>query len=171
MNRKLLFLACGMSFTTLGFAQSQKLSPDILSPGGGINETRSGTIEWTLGEIAVSTVNTPSAMYTQGYNQPLLLQRLSSVNSNTDKVSLFNVTVFPNPTTTQLTVHVDSKIDSKVTIQLLDLNGKQLSLEVSGSMNENKTLDLTKYTAGLYLLRITDAAGLPIETFKISKVF
>lgn len=170
MNRKLLLLYGSMFCTAPGFAQ-RNLSPEIISPAGGINLTSSGTLEWTLGELAVATVNTPASMYTQGYNQPLLSQRLNGVSMAAPQSAQYNIAVFPNPATSQLTIHVDSKIDSKLSIQLLDMNGKLLFNEISGSMNEDNILDLTKYTAGLYLLRISDSAGIPIEAFKISKVY
>ena len=170
MNRKLFLIACGMAYSLIGYSQSQKLGPDIISSAGGVIETPSKTIEWTLGELAVTTVNTPSGMYTQGFNQPLILQRLSSNNAVTP-ISPYSISVFPNPTSTKFTVHVDSKSDSKVYLHLMDISGKQLSLQVSGSLNENVTFDLSNYTSGLYLLRITDTSGILIETFKISKAF
>jgi hypothetical protein len=64
------------------------------------------------------------------------------------------VTAFPNPATTELTVHLDGAVTGKASVQLLDLTGKVLQ---TGQLVEQRaTFALDQLPAGVYLVRYRD---------------
>ncbi len=65
------------------------------------------------------------------------------------------VRVFPNPANDQLSIYLENKIDEKITISLSDVLGKTVDkFDVYVNMNLTKTLDLSNYNKGVYLLEI-----------------
>lgn len=65
--------------------------------------------------------------------------------------------VHPNPTSTQVMIHIAGKIGDKAELQLLDLSGKVLDAVTPSKDNtEMASFDLSKLAAGTYLIRYTD---------------
>ncbi len=73
-----------------------------------------------------------------------------------EKVSNLEATVYPNPTSGEFTVTMDS--DSETTVTIFDLNGKLVSETITDTseilLNSDNSL-----TSGLYIVRVTNAEG------------
>jgi hypothetical protein len=74
-----------------------------------------------------------------------------------DFISDGQLNVFPNPADKLLNVSFNSKNNSSVNLLLTDINGKNLiTSDWPANSGENKfTIDLSSYSKGLYLLKIT----------------
>jgi len=84
----------------------------------------------------------------------------ATVTGLTEVNNDFSTEVYPNPTNGQVTIKTDNKL---VSIQLLDINGKQVNKIDLNS----KTLDLSELKSGVYFLQLT--TDKTVKTVKILK--
>jgi len=73
----------------------------------------------------------------------------------TDFASLTNaeptqINLYPNPTSSQLTVELPNSVNS--TLEIVDLNGRTI---YSNTISKTKTLNVSNWSKGLYFVRIT----------------
>lgn len=74
------------------------------------------------------------------------------------------ISLYPNPATRYVTIDVTG--NTKGVVSFFDLTGKQvLSKQFD---NSNKTISLDAFTPGLYLYRVSDAAGNKLSTGKLT---
>jgi hypothetical protein len=64
-NYSLLLLGCFV----VSSASSQSISPSVIGAAGGSGSAGGVTIDWTVGELAVTTLNNGSNILTQGFHQ------------------------------------------------------------------------------------------------------
>ncbi|MCX6251916.1 MAG: T9SS type A sorting domain-containing protein [Bacteroidetes bacterium] len=68
---------------------------------------------------------------------------------------LFSVKISPNPTNGIMNIKLNGLRNKVTTIKLSDLNGKTIcSCEISGQSCASKTIDLTDYPAGVYIVKV-----------------
>lgn len=99
------------------------------------------------------------------YNLPVVTNNESTVISalGTAGFTIDNsVAVYPNPAKNNVTVNADSDIRS---VQLFDVQGRVLETDLVGEAQFN--MDISKYTHGVYFLKITTGNG--IKTQRILK--
>lgn len=84
---------------------------------------------------------------------------VNSANFSVSKVSMQEVAFFnyPNPASSQTTVSYNLTVKAKVTLQVLDLTGRQLALLINAEQTAGKKefyWDITKnrITSGMYIL-------------------
>ncbi len=63
-----------------------------------------------------------------------------------------NITIYPNPTESLLNIQFNKEIKEETYLQLYDVNGKLLKTEKIKSINT--FVNLSSYTAGIYILKI-----------------
>ena len=82
---------------------------------------------------------------------------VTGTDETASAVSSFSA--FPNPANTAWEINFHLKNSADVTVDLFNLEGRQLGNIFSGKLSagENKmNLDLSKYSAGMYLVKITE---------------
>jgi len=148
-------------------AAAQTLSPTVIGSKGGYDKTDDVSLEWTLGEVEVNTFSYSSGIQTDGFHQPVL----KVVRIESQIVSpVLNVTISPNPVRSILNVKIQSDVDSKLVLKVLDINGKLCYSTMANSLNDSKELDLANLKSGSYLLNIYNGSGSICQTYKISKI-
>ena len=76
MEKRILLFLWGIAFLLNG--NSQNLKQNIIAADGGISKSGNISLEWTLGEFAIETVNAGTKLYTQGFHQPVLAVKKTS---------------------------------------------------------------------------------------------
>jgi hypothetical protein len=148
----------------------------VISSAGGISAGEKITLEWTLGESAISTVRHEKGMLTEGYHQPLL----QLVNVNADEIPSLEYTetlqshglqlrAIPNPVMSVLQVTIESSLVDEGRLQLLSANGKLLSEWATLLQQSSMDLAMDTYAAGTYFLILRDEDGRILESRKIIK--
>lgn len=171
MKIRLFIMLIGIAGCYL--ARGQHLKPTSLTPAGEVSKTNAITLEWTLGEIAAESVYTDLNMYTQGFNQPVLLAEKLEINNPVlhhpkESEAAFKIDVFPNPVTAYLTIR-SNRVSNPIGYHLLDLNGKMISQgEVPGGLDTHQ-LEMKNYPSATYFLHFIDAENQIFETYKIIK--
>lgn len=82
--------------------------------------------------------------------------------SKTYESESFKVTVWPNPTSGELNVEIDSKVDTEVDINFISNIGASITNENGVTINKGvneKTYNLKNYSSGVYYLQINGKDG------------
>jgi hypothetical protein len=147
-----------------GCIVAQQIERSVLSAAGTDSYSKSMSLEWTLGELAVRKVSSENFMLTEGYHQPVSM-RLNNGGTNAQS----SMTVWPNPSEDRVSVKVNT-ISEDYLLTVTDLNGKIVRLKAV-SKNENPALlDLTDLKAGIYFVSAQISSGNIIQRTKICKI-
>ncbi len=161
---KTLFLSLfALAFFSAG-AQT-KLTPQVISSGGGISKFPGMELEWTLGESSIGAASSSDRLYTVGFHQPVLVVPAKAEM----QVSAGKISVFPNPVKDKLTVEVKKAINEDYTLVLSDMHGRNLLQRAVTGISNIVEVPFIQFLPGMYLLRVYDSNKKLINTFKITK--
>lgn len=122
-------------------------SQEVVSTAGESYTNASGRIDFTIGEVIISTETNGAFDLTQGFHQTNFKLAELDDHSNGNLIS-----IFPNPAEDILTVQIGAL--QNVHYDLFDISGKLV--ERSKLNSEIPTINVNQLTAGTYLLRLSD---------------
>ena len=155
---KKMILSCLALAGVLGVqAQSNTVS------GGGNATGTGGSASFTVGQVAYTTATGTGGSAAQGVQQAYTVSNPTSVN---DLNINLNAQIYPNPTTDQLVLTVNSNDYKNLNYQLLDLQGKVLGQNRMN--NANTSIDVSKLPNGTYFIKILDKQR-QLKTFQVIK--
>jgi hypothetical protein len=140
--KKIAFLLACLPFVT----QGQSAAPQLLSTSGGGNST----LQWSLGEPVILTLQNNSNALTQGFHQTLL--EITAVEEQEDFGS--SVLIYPNPVMTSFTIDIQHSGTSPVYMQLFDLNGRMVMAQQMSAPKE--IYDVSELASGVYILKLRE---------------
>ena len=158
--KKLLPLILLFTMTAANtFAQS------AIVPVGGDAQSNSGSVSYTVGQIAVQSVANSSSSITvlEGVQQPY---EIMTVGVEEYPQIVLNAVVYPNPTenTAQLQLNGFEIPANGLRATLYDGNGKQLqTLTVTDGLT---SFQIGQYATGTYYLELRDGKR-TLKTFKV----
>lgn len=158
MKKLLCILILGMQFT-LNAQQDRK----VLATSGRVAKNMTPSvfqyrrIEYTLGEPITFTTLNNGKRINSGFIQPTSNQPIQNPNSGSVGSTALSAVIFPNPTDHYVCIQTNFAPDSHFEIQLIDLNGKLISIYRMSS-NQLRINELT-LPSGLYLLNFYDPYG------------
>lgn len=158
---KLILMGIVLCATAL-LSQAQTLSPEVISSAGGKMQSASISLDWTLGEMAVTRWNTPNGFATEGFHQPVLQITLLPEYSSP------KVSIAPNPVQSTLNVRVNEAPQKTLFAQLVDVKGRVLVQRTNLGLG-NTELNLSNLPAGTYFLQVLQQNGKTLEAFKVVK--
>ncbi|MBN2213409.1 MAG: T9SS type A sorting domain-containing protein [Bacteroidales bacterium] len=141
----------------------QTLSPDVISTSGNYNQGFDVSLSWTMGEIMTETYNGSGCILSSGF-QPYLLGVVTVIH---DSKPDFELKIFPVPASQLITVQLGASMQSRLNLDLFDLNGKSLLFKRLD--NGSNSIDLSFLHSAEYILQITDEEGHLIRSVKIVK--
>lgn len=144
----------------VGIISAQSLTPQVIASSGTNYASGSSQLEYTIGEVATSTLTAGGNTLTQGFHQPEL-----SFASLQDYANDYTFTLYPNPT--QQFVTVESNKEEDMQVFVYDANGK--AIMVSVEFNQKITLDLQTLAAGSYVLMVAKPSGAPLHSYTVIK--
>ena len=150
-----IFLLC---FAGTAFAQS------AIVPVGGDAQSNSGSISYTVGQIAGQTVNNSSGIsMAEGVQQPY---EILTVGIDDYPQITLDAVVYPNPTENlvQLQLNGFDISANNLRATLYDGNGKQLqSVPITDDLT---SFQIGQYATGTYYLELRDGKKV-LKTFKV----
>ena len=156
MFKKAFFITIFVSVTFIAAAQS-----DIVTTGGDIQGT-SGSISYTVGQIAVQS----TATITEGVQQPYEIQ---TVGVDRFPAITLDAAVYPNPTTHRLILeinNVETFHETSLRATLFSANCQHIqTVNVTSAKTD---INMVGVAAGTYFLRVTDGQT-TLKTFKVVK--
>lgn len=126
----------------------QKMHHQMISSQGKTSVTPSGLIvKHTVSQLSTTGSFSGSVAIQQGFQQSLWTNYLTS-----SKKIIF--TTSPNPFTKFIHFNLNSTKIGKITIQIFNINGKQVYQKEQLITNNRCTLKLSKLSIGTYLVKI-----------------
>ena len=149
------------------FCFSQELSRNIFASQGDSALIEDWTLDWTLGESFVETVTTSDAMYTQGFQQPILtIERIDLESISKQSLDLV---IYPNPVEAILHVHFRSEHNKKLHMSMYDVTGQLIQHSTTSETEDHTTVDVSNLSTGVYLLKFSNTDGSLLETHRVIK--
>jgi hypothetical protein len=151
LTRKDLFFKC-LLITFLFFYDSDvlgQLHHQMLSAQGGLKKTQSGIlVSQTIGQTSViGNYSNRNSNVGQGFQQSTTGRLL--IDGLNPEIS---TTIFPNPFQNQITIRYSAQERVKVTI--FDMARKLIYKNNLSFISENKTIDVSSFSSGVYLVRL-----------------
>ncbi|PWV50446.1 T9SS type A sorting domain-containing protein [Chitinophaga sp. S165] len=131
------------------------LNRQVNASTGGGGPSGDYIFQYTIGEIAVSSLQKGNMLLTQGFHQP---EELPPVPAGTELI--VNMLLYPNPVATNLKIQFDLLSNSPVALLLINSGGQMVHQEsrTYGAGRVLITLPVTKFSAGIYTL-VVKAGG------------
>lgn len=154
MKRLFVLILTTISLST--FAQDIPLW--VVASAGANSTSSSISVDWTLGETAVTLLESDGYLLTQGFHQADLF--LTSIDDNIN-ISSLDVTIFPNPVRGTFNLVINSDIDNQTetTIEVVDITGRlTMTKKVNIHPNQPCSVDVQSLNAGVYLVRVINSS-------------
>ena len=152
---------------------SDKVFLQLFGIAGGTETATSGqTLSYSMGELFVNTESNFGQTFTQGFQQGDLFKVLDVVSMEDLK---FDVSVYPNPTSSYLHVKVDTDnhaiYGKDYVVELYDLVGKQLNVPMTYVDGKTLQLDVQYLPTGAYIAKVYGVQNSNwVSSFKVTKV-
>ena len=168
MKTILLPVLVVLSFVITAKAQQPSIERYVVASSGGTYFNGSNlVVDFTIGEVAVLSLNNANNTLTQGFQQ----QCESGVSIN-DLEKGMNISYYPNPVTSELTLIVNNDETHAFKIEIIDLLGQLITAQ-SGIANIDGTtafnFDMQNLAPGNYFLHISNGVDF-VKTIKIMKI-
>ncbi len=140
----LLFL----SFIFFSQAKSQTLQRQSISSAGSTMSANGNLVRQTIGQSYGTTSYYSNEMrYNPGFQQPVF--RVETISST------ISASVFPNPTSKQVTIETSIVIENAI-VHITDMNGKLLLHETIATL-KTYSLNCSDWADGVYFITLSDS--------------
>ncbi|MCZ2276321.1 MAG: T9SS type A sorting domain-containing protein [Bacteroidia bacterium] len=156
-SRPILLLATGLLWTSLAQAQ------ESVNATGGDATGSGGTVAYSVGQVAYTTNTDASGTVSQGVQQAY---EIFTVGIKETELNI-PLSVFPNPTTHNLTLQISDYHNEKLSYQLFDMQGKLLN---SGQVTSQQTqINTANLPAATYFIDVVSQENKKVQSYKIIK--
>ncbi len=167
-NLHLLVVALALS---LGASAQSGSSLSVLASSGSSSHSGKVYLDWTLGEVAVATVITPSGFLTEGFQQPEILRVESVLPNRNDASATESISIAPNPVNTLLSIQIPKAWSrSTSSVSLFDATGQLIQTGQITPGVATSEWNMSAHPAGTYWLRIVANDSKQMQTFKVIKI-
>lgn len=161
MQRKIAKLSTVLlfwvSFNSLYSQQNQ-----LTSGGNAIGS--GGSLSYSIGQLTFNSLTGTSGNLIQGNQQPYEISIISGVD---DLIGLeYLISVYPNPSTTYLSLNIENFQNENLNYQLLNINGQLIDNQKI--VTSKTSIEMNNLIPATYLLIIIRKET-PVKTFKIIK--
>lgn len=155
--RPILLLATGLLWA--GLAQAQEST----NASGGDATGTGGTASYSVGQVVYTTHTGSTGSVAQGVQHAY---EIFTVGIKETELNIL-LTAFPNPTTDNLTLQISDYNNEKLSYQLFDMQGKQLS---NGQIVAQQTqINMNSLPTATYFVNVVNQENKKVQSFKIIK--
>ncbi len=153
---KSIFATSCLFVSVLSFGQTS-----VVTAGGSVSNN-SGSVSYSIGQVAYQSVSNASGSVSQGVQQVYVISTLSLEENKFN----FSLSTYPNPTTDNLNLRVANFNQEKLAYRLIDAEGKLLS---QGDIQTQETnLEMRQLQVATYFVEVLHDAK-KVQSFKIIK--
>ncbi|WP_439152888.1 T9SS type A sorting domain-containing protein [Winogradskyella sp.] len=157
ISRSMILIIVSLLYS--GFIMAQESS----NTSGGDATGNGGSVAYSVGQLVYTTNSNSSVTVTQGVQQAFEIFTLDI------KDNLFNLSlsVYPNPTLENITLQIGDYNSEKLSYQLFDMQGKQLS---KGRIVAQQTqINMKSLPTATYFINVVNQENKKVQSFKIIK--
>jgi len=156
-SRPIVLLAAGLLWAS--FAQAQESA----NSSGGNATGSGGTVAYSVGQVVYTTNTGSTGSVAQGVQHAY---EIFTVGIKEIELNI-SLTAFPNPTTENLTLQISDYYNEKLSYQLFDMQGKQLSnVQVTA---QQTLIDMNGLPSATYFINVVNQENKKVQSFKIIK--
>ncbi|MCA1746596.1 MAG: T9SS type A sorting domain-containing protein, partial [Bacteroidales bacterium] len=124
-------------------------------------------ISWTLGEVAVTTLQQGDIILTQGFQQSFL----RNVGFATDPIK-WQIAAYPNPVRDKLRIQFDLSETTDFSIEIQDVNGRLISKKEYTQIIPGDVIqvDVSAFSDGIYYFRVATTDRRQTRVISITKL-
>lgn len=148
--------------------QSQTIDRAVIGVAGGSFSNANVSLEFTIGEAVTGMLDSEDGIYvTQGFNQPHIVEKSTSVNTET--IVSRNIILYPNPVIDFVNFKIQEIKANKLLVKVIDVTGKlQIEKEFKDVDKGNiLQLDMSNLKKGIYFVSIKQGD----VQLKLSKIY
>ena len=158
MNKHFVLVSLLLLMVTGVLAQS------VVVPVGGDAQNNSGSVSYTVGQIAVQTASSSGSIsMAEGVQQPY---EILTVGVDDYPQIILNAMVYPNPTENQAQLQLNGFVIPADGLQAILHDGNGKMLQVISVTEDLTSFQIGKYATGTYYLELRDGKRL-LKTFKV----
>jgi len=136
---------------------------ESVNTSGGDATGSGGTIAYSVGQVVYTTHTGSTGSVAQGVQHAY---EIFTVGIKETELSI-SLTAFPNPTMDNLTLQINDYNNEKLSYQLFDIQGKQLS---SGQVTAQQTqIKMNSLPSATYFINLVNQENKKVQSFKIVK--
>ena len=147
-----------------GFVMTIEAQNTITTTGGNATGT-GGTVSYTVGQIANSTLSGTNGFITQGVQQPYEISVVTGID-NTSSITLECI-VYPNPTRGLIKLIVETLDHENLKFRLYDING--VLLQDKKVESRETEISMENLSSSIYFLKVI-INNKEVKIFKIVKI-
>ena len=137
----------------------------LVSSGGDIQGSN-GSVSYTVGQVAVQSIEASAASLTEGVQQPYEIQTVGV--DNYPAITL-NAAVYPNPTADRIVLEINNvETFHETSLQAMLFNANGQHIQTVNVVGLQTTINMSALAAGTYYLRVT-ADQQTLKIFKVVK--
>jgi PKD repeat protein len=160
----------GCSSTSIPFnyyiPSSLPFSPELLTTSGNVDINGNTILSWSIGESIIEINTNTNNILTQGFHQSDYL--VTEIDKKEDPNYL--IKIFPNPSSDNVTIEITTNIPDVFNLILIDEQGRSLLFQKMSSIEKTKSINLGKYSSGIYILKINSETNKISKSYKIQKI-
>ena len=153
-----------LSAMLLGLGLTGLQAQDAIPATGGNASGSGGSASYSVGQVVYTTTSNSNGSVAQGVQQPFEISVVSSIEE-TNGIYL-SCLAYPNPTTNNLQLKVESDNLKNLSYQLFDSNGKLL--ESKPIIGNETTIIMSNLVESIYFIKVVQFKK-EIKSFKIIK--
>lgn len=145
---------------------AQNIRPEILSTTGISSTASSVQVDWTLGELAVTTIQESDIQISQGFHQPTFM--VTSIHDIPPEIG--QISLYPVPTTSSIKIELTLQQERTIHFHLLNMRGQKIWSEKTQGQHISEEFTLSNVPNGNYFIKISFENTSHSQTFKIIKL-
>lgn len=167
MKKILPIIIVAAFFSQQALPQNIELSPTVIASAGNYSEAGGISLSWTLGEVAVTTLQQGEIILSQGFQQSFLKE----VGFATDPIK-WQIAAYPNPVRDKLWIQFDLPETKDFSIEIQDVNGRLVSKEEYTQVIPGDVIpvDVSALGHGMYFFRVTTTDRRQTRVINITKL-
>lgn len=156
-SRPIVLLTAGLLWA--GLTQAQ----ESVNATGGDATGSGGAVAYSIGQVVYTTNTDASGTVIQGVQQAY---EIFTVGIKETELNI-SLSVFPNPTTNNLTLQISDYNNEKLSYQLFDMQGKSLSNRLV--TNQQTQINTASLPPATYFINVVNQENKKVQSFKIIK--
>lgn len=164
MMKKLILLLISISVVVQTNAQETDLH--IVSSVGGSYQADNLSLDWTMGEVIVPTLEKTDLVLSQGFHQPSY--QLVALHPISPEERL--VEVFPNPFSDEISIKSNSTKPSNGLIEIYDIHGRKVLQKEFNGTEATDFISTAALPSGSYIMVVSFAHFSQTQSFHLVKM-
>ncbi len=162
-----LLIALVFSYQLASSQGIEELSPTVIASAGDYSEADNISLSWTLGELAVTTLEQGDFILSQGFQQSFP----QNVGFEINPIK-WHIAAYPNPVVDKLMIQFDMPETRDFIIEIRDIQGRLISQQQQLQVLPGNiiTFEMGAYNYGVYLFHISTSNRQQSRVLTITKL-